>query len=77
MLYLLFTACLGGVNNVCNGNGECGDGFRGNGECQCNNGFKGVACELCDDDIMYGPLCNQGKSDCSHPPPYYIICDII
>ena len=46
---------------MCNGRGECGDGIRGNGECQCNEGFDGVTCELCQQQNMYGQMCNQGK----------------
>ncbi|XP_072024997.1 stabilin-2-like [Amphiura filiformis] len=57
--------CPGGINNMCNGHGDCRDGYSGNGECQCNDGFTGVSCELCEDDNMYGPLCNQ-ECGCVH-----------
>ena len=72
MFCLLFTACPGGINNVCNGHGECQDGIRGNGECQCNNGFKGVACQLCNRNNTYGPLCDQGKSYIAPSPKLWV-----
>lgn len=37
----------------CNGNGVCDT----NGNCQCNVGFIGEECDMCDDDYYDYPTC--------------------
>ena len=57
---VLRPACPGGAGSVCSNHGPCDDGHLGNGTCSCHLGFRGVACELCDDG-RYGPAC-QGTA---------------
>lgn len=54
-------ACPGEPGNWCSGSGECQDGIDGTGECKCEEGFQGVACEMCEAE-RYGEKC---KSACS------------
>ncbi|XP_023240469.1 cysteine-rich with EGF-like domain protein 1 isoform X3 [Centruroides sculpturatus] len=41
--------CNGGIENPCNGRGECdGNGTRfGNGKCKCHEGYQGDLCDQC------------------------------
>jgi len=40
---------------------QCLDKVAGNGNCICEAQYKGFACELCQEDDKFGPLCNQSK----------------
>ncbi|XP_067024545.1 stabilin-2-like [Acropora muricata] len=51
--------CPGPFHNPCNGHGKCLDKVAGNGNCICEAQYKGFACELCQKDDKFGPLCNQ------------------
>lgn len=51
--------CPGPFGNACYGNGKCLDKVAGNGSCICEANYKGTACELCQQDDKFGPLCNQ------------------
>lgn len=63
--YLMFlawlvTACVGGSERPCHGNGVCdGDGTReGNGKCSCNHGYTGEFCLDCIDGHF-----NEARND--------------
>ncbi|KAM7421982.1 hypothetical protein PAMA_010184 [Pampus argenteus] len=59
--------CPGGVEAPCGNHGDCDDNVRGLGKCRCHKGFRGSACEQCDTGY-YGPnctVCNCGpKGTC-------------
>ncbi|XP_055882105.1 stabilin-2-like isoform X2 [Biomphalaria glabrata] len=57
--------CPGGFHKPCNGNGQCLDSISGNGRCLCSPGFMGTACEMCSQQKVFGPYCNQTCS-CLH-----------
>ncbi|XP_053441606.1 stabilin-2 isoform X1 [Nycticebus coucang] len=57
--------CPGGFSNPCSGNGQCADGFGGNGTCICEDGFQGSQCQFCSDPNKYGPRCAK-KCLCVH-----------
>ena len=40
--------CPGGVDNPCNGRGNCSQGLSGTGLCQCDSGYTGRSCEVCE-----------------------------
>ncbi|KAF7646718.1 hypothetical protein LDENG_00183230 [Lucifuga dentata] len=50
--------CPGSKGQPCFGNGVCVDGINGTGICQCNQGFNGTACEICQ-SRKYGVHCDQ------------------
>ncbi|KAM9824594.1 stabilin-2 [Neosynchiropus ocellatus] len=51
-------SCPGATGQVCFGNGVCLDGTNGTGVCQCNKGYSGTACEICESG-KYGVHCDQ------------------
>uniref|UniRef100_A0A673VS04 Stabilin 1 n=1 Tax=Salmo trutta TaxID=8032 RepID=A0A673VS04_SALTR len=40
--------CSGGLEAPCGDHGDCDDGRLGSGRCRCHDGFRGIACELCE-----------------------------
>lgn len=60
------TACQGGSERPCSGNGRCsGDGSRqGNGSCQCHPGYQGPTCTDCMDGY-FSSLRNETHSVCT------------
>ncbi|XP_052382111.1 stabilin-1 isoform X3 [Oncorhynchus keta] len=60
--------CSGGLESPCGDHGDCDDGRLGSGRCRCHDGFKGIACELCELK-HYGTNCtacnctNQGQCE--------------
>ncbi|BFZ10673.1 hypothetical protein BsWGS_13710 [Bradybaena similaris] len=59
--YTCTTECPGGGKNPCNGHGKCDT--RG-GHCDCDAGFEGISCALCENKTKYGPNCSE---DCVCP----------
>ncbi|KAE8615136.1 hypothetical protein XENTR_v10008418 [Xenopus tropicalis] len=57
--------CPGGFINPCSRNGECMDGWNGNGTCICDIGFNGADCRRCTDNNKYGLRCDK-KCLCVH-----------
>ncbi|XP_059165578.1 stabilin-2-like [Physella acuta] len=51
--------CPGGFRTPCNGKGKCLDTLTGPGTCLCDPAYKGVACQLCQKNNVFGPGCNQ------------------
>ncbi|RUS77036.1 hypothetical protein EGW08_015216, partial [Elysia chlorotica] len=49
--------CPGGARTPCNNNGVCNEG-----KCSCYSGFKGFACEICENKTKFGPKCSK---DCN------------
>lgn len=60
------TACQGGSERPCSGNGQCsGDGSRqGDGSCQCHVGYRGPLCTDCVDGY-FSSLRNETHSICT------------
>lgn len=60
------TACPGGSERPCSGNGRCsGDGSRqGDGSCQCHPGYRGALCTDCVDGY-FSALRNETHSVCT------------
>lgn len=60
------TACQGGAERPCSGNGYCsGDGSRqGDGSCQCHIGYRGALCTDCVDGY-FSSLRNETHSVCT------------
>ncbi|XP_071959825.1 stabilin-2-like [Antedon mediterranea] len=56
--------CPGGWAMPCSNHGNCSEDIMGTGECNCEVGFHGFACELCEDNL-FGENCNQ-VCNCSH-----------
>uniref|UniRef100_A0A8C7EZ97 Stabilin 1 n=1 Tax=Oncorhynchus kisutch TaxID=8019 RepID=A0A8C7EZ97_ONCKI len=60
--------CSGGLESPCGDHGDCDDGRLGSGRCRCHDGFKGIACDLCELK-HYGTNCtacnctNQGQCE--------------
>ncbi|CAB1353161.1 unnamed protein product [Coregonus sp. 'balchen'] len=60
--------CSGGLEATCGEHGDCDDGRLGSGRCRCHDGFRGMACELCELN-HYGTNCtacnctNQGRCE--------------
>lgn len=42
-----FIVCEGGLEFLCNNNGNCSDGVGGDGMCMCFFGYIGIFCQLC------------------------------
>ena len=42
-----FTECAGGSSTPCSSRGECDEGKGGAGTCTCEDGYSGIACEIC------------------------------
>lgn len=53
---LCVSVCPGGLEAPCGNHGDCNDGLQGSGSCKCHEGFRGQACELCQ-DRHYGSNC--------------------
>lgn len=64
------TACQGGSERPCSGNGHCrGDGSReGDGSCQCHAGYRGALCTDCTDGY-FSSLRNATHSVCTGARP--------
>ena len=51
--------CPGGLENLCNSNGDCHDGLNGSGQCSCDSRFDGDACDECAPGFKNYPHCDE------------------